>query len=379
MAEPVAPGEVNTPTSQTPANSAPPSPSASPKPVTGPTDGGAAVAVDVPGAGAGAGAVAGAMLQDVTASERNGTGDGAGAGGADGGVAVDVGAGAGDDIVPLEPMAPPQLPGANEEMDLVASTMVDTELDGDESEDAGDAAGAAQATPGQPGPAPGKARPTSLAERTMSRRNLVIQQATHTGGEGGALKPEDEAELAQEAAQAANAAAVEAENAMAIADAAQVTEMNAEELQDALADDGLSGAAPELQEFKDADGNVQSVRAVVPLTKTKHTLSFRFLGREMLEGKTFEDPDLARVRAVCCVPCCVERAAGASRACGAHNGSRGRGVRLTTQHPRCWCSCSLRLPGKGALPEPDLHARARLHVRTRQGHGQAGRWSEPVP
>ena len=303
MSEPLAPGEVNTPTSHAGGAAAPGSP-AGPQPVTGPTgaagtaQGDAAVAVNV-GAGAGAGAkstAAADVLQDVTASDRafasnrapaNGVGAGAGAG-------ADAAGDGADDILPLEPMAPPQMPGTNEASDAMASMLVDAQQSGDdESQDANDAA--AKQTPGEPA----AKRPTSLAERTMSRRNLVLQTAAVGGGAagGGELKPEQTAELAQEAAHAATAAAQEAENALAIAEAAQVTEMNEEELKDALEDDGLSGAAPELLEIKDAQGNIQSVRAVVPLTKTKHSLSFRFLGREMLDGKTFEDPDLGHVRA----------------------------------------------------------------------------------
>ena len=238
--------------------------------------------------------------------------------------------------VPLVPMQAPQLPGASDTTSLVANLVtMDGEGGAAEAEEGGDTLS----------PLQNSLRSPTRAGRVASKRHDALLAAEEQGGK---LDGETEKELAEEAAEAANHASEMAKSAMIIANAAAPVQLEGAQLEEALQDDGLvapqdvgasasvgvggaagAGAGAGAEEGAQADAEPE-----VPLTKTKHTLSFRFVGREMLEGKTFQDPDLDTVSAVAiCVARTVHELAGN---CCAVTAAPVDGSRLVSPgHPVC--------------------------------------------
>ena len=264
---------------------------------------------------------------------------------------------AASDLVVEEALeARPELPGTESLLRLVG------QVDATKSPAADGAAGS------NPGGAPGDAQGGDVAvDTTLSKAGQVLSRREILQKKGGF----SEAKLAAEAAEAAQTAAHEAEQALAIAQAAAATAAAVEE-----EDDGLTLRSTAVEEIKDEESGagVEEVRAVVPLTKTKHTLSFRFLGREMLEGKSFQDPDRAAVCNVVVVVCrCV-----VPGACWADVGV----IFLHWSTYACACnhitSHRITCTGAGALSHASISARQGLVVHTQQGLGSTWCWRQPV-
>jgi len=164
--------------------------------------------------------------------------------------------------------------------------------------------------------------------------------------------------------------------------ATTATGASATEAGDSDEDDGEPGDSSDYTEYSDSeeesDGEYEDEDSDnaedLPLTTTKHSLSFRYVSQAMMTGQRFREPNQFRVRASqFCAPSCVCVRVGGCVYCSvcapAHSCVQRGPVLVCPMLPGCvraW-------PGQGALQAPGVHEGQGLIVRTWERAGRS--WS----